>query len=765
MWFVAMKHWHLFAMCAVSLALGGVAQIMGAPAVAATVWTTAIVLVLLILLGSIIGDLRHGKTGVDIIALLTLGATLALAEYLAGAVIALMFASGRALEAYAASRAQRELSALLGRTPRFANRYEQHGLVPVPVESVQPGDRLLMRSGEVVPVDGVLITDTAVLDRSALTGESVPVQYQAGDRVLSGTVNAGSPFDIRAIATAANSTYAGVVRLVEMAQASKAPFVRLADRYAIVFVPLALLMAGLAWISAGEPVRALAVLVVATPCPLLLAAPVAFVAGMSRAARRGILIKGGGAFETLARATVLLLDKTGTLTTGLARLSAIETCGDVDATELLHLAASLDQVSQHVMATAIVAAARERHVPLVMPVAVTEQPGAGLEGTVDGHHVMLGTYTWMATRIAPSAWSERIVQHVVYEGTSGVFVAIDGNWAGSLLLRDEIRLETPKALRALRRAGMEKILMVSGDRQDVSETIAAALGVDTVLAERSPEDKVDAVLAERAEAVTVMVGDGINDAPALAAAHVGVAMGARGAGASSEAADVVLLVDRLDRLAEAIQIARHARRIAMQSVVIGMGLSLIAMGAAMGGWLAPVAGALLQEGIDVAVILNALRALGTGRTRQVQATLPQTTVARLMAEHQELIPVIDRLDTVAHELDTLSPVVARHELTKVAQELQAHLLPHEEHDDATLYPTLAGLLGGDDPMGTMSRTHREIAHLTRLYTRLVTALPHEGPGREDQRELRRVLYSLSAILRLHFAQEEELFATLADDGI
>jgi heavy metal translocating P-type ATPase len=762
---VQFRHLILLILSAVGLAAGGGARLAGTDEVADAAWLAAIVLVLCSLLVAIVQDLQRGKTGVDVVAVLAMAGAILLREYLAGAVIALMFASGRALEEYAEARARRELAALLERAPRFAYRYEHGTLIQVPVEAVQPGDQLLVKSGEIVPVDGLVVTPSAVLDESALTGESLPVERRAGEQVRSGTVNAGGPFDLRALLTAANSTYAGVIRLVEAAQTSKAPFVRLADRYALLFVPLTLLLAGLAWVLSAEPVRALAVLVVATPCPLILAAPVAIVSGISQAARRGILIKGGGALETLARARVLLFDKTGTLTTGMARLTAIETCGAFDFATLLRLAASLDQMSQHVFAIAIVAAAREQQLTLAIPSAVEEQAGAGLKGIVDGHQVMLGSFTWVSDGALPSPWAHRLLKRMAYEGTSGVFVAVDGALAGALLLADEIRLETPKALRSLRQAGIEKILMVSGDRQDVAETIAAALGVDSVLAERTPQDKVDAVLSERADAVTLMVGDGINDAPALAAADVGVAMGARGAGASSEAADVVLLVDRLDRLTETLRIAGRTRGIALQSVLVGMGLSVAAMLVAALGLLAPVAGALVQEGIDVAVILNALRALGPGRVRSTGKALPHATVQRLTVEHRELYPVLDRIRAMADRLDGLTPQTARTELETVDRLLREHLLPHEVRDDAELYPLLAELLGGEDPMGTMSRTHREIAHLLRLYTRLVGDLPLEGPEPEDRRDLQRVLYSLSAILRLHFAQEEELFATMVDDGI
>ncbi|MFY0583196.1 heavy metal translocating P-type ATPase [Cystobacter fuscus] len=303
--------------------------------------------------------------------------------------------------------------------------------------------------------------------------------------------------------------------------------------------------------------------------------------------------------------------------------------------------------------------------------------------------------------------------------------------------------------------------MVSGDRADVVESIAAALGVDGVLSERSPQDKVRAVLTERSAGVTLMVGDGINDAPALAAADVGVAMGARGSGASSEAADVVVLVDRLDRLVEALLVARRARAIALQSMLLGMGLSLVAMGFAAVGMLGPVAGALLQEGIDVASILNALRALGGGGPHPVHPALPAETVRQLRAEHQELRPVLERIQALADRLDALEPRRQRAELLALEGLLCGRLLPHERRDDTELYPTLAPLLGGEDPLGSMSRTHREIAHLGRLYQRRVSDLPEEGPDPAERRELRRLLYGLGAILQLHFAQEEELFQTVS----
>jgi heavy metal translocating P-type ATPase len=765
-----LRSWDLWLLALCTLALGGgfVAWALAGGAVRDALWIAAIVPALVAAVATIVAALRRGELGVDVVAVLALAGALALEQYLAGAVIALMFASGRSLETYAEARARRELGVLLARTPRFAHRYQDGALADVAVDAVVAGDRLLVKSGEVLPVDGVVAGEGAVIDESALTGEALPVNRGRGEQVRSGTVNAGAPFDLRAIAAARESTYAGVVRLVESAQRQKAPFVRLADRYALLFVPLALGVAGLAWVLSGEALRALAVLVVATPCPLILAAPVALVAGMSRAARRGVLIKGGGAFETLARARVLLFDKTGTLTIGEARLAAMESAGELEPREILRLAASLEQVSQHVMAAAVVSAARERDLALSLPERVSETHGAGLCGEVDGRRVALGSYEYVAARVEalPIEWARGMLRRMAYEGTSGVFVAVDGRLAGVLLLTDRIRADTPKTLRSLRRAGIERVVMVSGDRQDMAETVAAALDVDSVLAERTPEDKVDAVVAERPEGITLMVGDGINDAPALAAADVGIAMGARGAAASSEAADVVLLVDRLDRVTEALLIARRSRRIAVQSVVVGMGLSAAAMAAAAWGFLAPVAGAVLQEGIDVAVILNALRALGRGSAEGPARALPRATAERLKAEHRQLEPMLDHIRSVADTLGELDMEAARAELETVDRDLQEHLLPHEAKDEADVYRDLAKLLGGTDPMGAMSHTHREIVHLARLHHRLVAELPADAGAWEElsRRDLRRVLYALDAVLRLHFAQEEELYETMAEEA-
>lgn len=755
----------LLALALAGLAVGGILWLFGSPDTAEVAWALTTAAVLGPLAFSVFRQLLRGEAGVDVIALLAMAGALLLGEYLAGAVVALMLTGGQGLEAYADARARRELSALLERAPKVVHRYEGAGLVSPPIEEVRRRDLLLVKPGEIVPVDGLVVSEAAVVDESAITGEVRPVTRLEGEQVLSGTVNAGPSFDMRAISSAAESTYAGIIRLVEQAQTSRAPLVRLADRYALYFLPLTLLIAGAAWIWSGDAVRALAVLVVATPCPLILAAPVAIVSGISVAARRGIIVKGGGALETLARARNLLLDKTGTVTTGHATVADIEVFGPHQAGEILRLAASLEQLSPHVHAAAVVSAARERGIELSLPADVAEKAGDGIEGRVNGQKVVVGKWDWVVKgrRVPPQA--RRVLRRTAFEGAVPIFVAVDGGVAGALILEDPIRPEIHRTLRTLRRLGMERITLLTGDHPDLADVVGTAVGADEVLAERSPAEKVEAVHVAKKRGVTVMVGDGINDAPALAAADVGIAMGARGASASSEAADIVLAMDRLDRLADAIRIARRSRSIALQSILVGMGLSLAAMLFAAAGWLRPVAGAFLQEGIDVVVILNALRALrirafeGEKNAEAVEAT------QQARAEHRELFPRLRRLREVADRLDSLPPAEARLQLEEVGRFLVGQLIPHEEREDATLYPLVARLIGGDDPTGTMSRAHLEITHLTRLFIRLLEDLPPEGPVSEDLSDLRRVLYGLHALLRVHFAQEEEHYLTLIDERL
>jgi heavy metal translocating P-type ATPase len=593
---------------AVALIVGFAVRLRGFEDWADLIWDAATALVLTALLVEIVTSLRRGEVGLDIVAALSMAGALAFGEHLAAVVVALMYAGGQYLESFAERRAGREMTALLERVPRSAIRHRGAGLEEIPLAAVEPGDRLLIRRGEVVPVDGVVAEGLAVLDRSALTGESVPVQHHAGEAVLSGSTNAGDAFDLSASRRAAESTYAGIVRLVAEAQGSKAPMARLADRYALVFLAVTVLLAGGAWLVTGDPIRALSVLVVATPCPLILAVPVAIVSGTSRAAKIGVLVKGGQALETLSRVRTLVIDKTGTLTHGSANLVACRLIPPWNEDEVLRLAASVDQASTHVIAEALVAEARARGLTLSRPQEAVETPGEGVEGLVEGRRVAVGGLHFLAGRAVPPG--ERLDPHAHAAGAVQVGVAVDGHVAGVLVLADRLREGTGALLAELRALGIERIVLATGDRPEVAREVARDLAVDEVRAGLTPDEKLTLVASERPRGPVLMAGDGVNDAPALAAADLGVAMGARGAAASAEAADVVILVDRLDRIAPAIRIAQRARGIALQSVSIGLGLSFAGMIAAALGYLAPVEGALIQEAIDVAVILNALRALG-----------------------------------------------------------------------------------------------------------------------------------------------------------
>ncbi|MEP9354317.1 heavy metal translocating P-type ATPase [Xanthobacter sp. KR7-65] len=592
---------------AVGLALLG----LGRPAAAAIAFAAGTVPVLAVLVFDIARALRDGRIGLDVLALLSMATALGFGEPLAGNVVALMYAGGQQLERFAAGRARREMSALVARAPRDAVRHEDGALRIVPVDCLMPGDRVLVRQGDTVPADGRIADRAAVLDVSSLTGEARPARVEIGAEAASGAVNVGEAFDLVVLRSAAESTYAGIVRMVEAAAASRAPMVRLADRYALGFLVAAVGLAVGAALVSGDPRRALAVLVVATPCPLILAVPVALMSGLSRAARRGVLVKNGGALEKLASVSALVIDKTGTLTHGRAGLEEVRAAPGMDSDEVLRLAASLDQASSHVIAQALVQAAGRRGLVLSPPRDVVEEGGVGLRGTVDGRAVAIGGARYVSA-LAGGDFAE--LRTALPPASAVVAVAVDGRPAGLLVFTDRLRDDAADMLGALRRGGVTHIALASGDRAEAVDAVGRQLALDDWAGELSPQGKVERILRARAGAPggVMMVGDGVNDAPALAAADVGVALGARGAAASAEVADVVLLVDRLDRLAEAMAIARRALAIARQSVGWGIGLSMAGMLAAAFGLLEPVEGALLQEAIDVVVILNALRVLMPG---------------------------------------------------------------------------------------------------------------------------------------------------------
>lgn len=596
----------LAALAFLCLAGGGVLYLATRPEQAALIWLVGAGSVFVVLIIDILRALLNGRMGVDAIAALSIGVGLALGENLAAAIVAVMYAGGQLLESFAEGRARRDMTALLGRVSRTAMRYQAETLESVPIEALKPQDRILVRKGEVVPVDGRLLAATAVLDLSALTGESLPVPIQMGHEVPSGCTVLGDAFDLLVLRESKESTYAGIVRLVEQAQASRAPMARLADRYALYFLGITLLLAGSAWWWSGEATRALAVLVVATPCPLILAVPVAVIAGMSRAASHGVLVKTAGALEALAAVTTVVVDKTGTVTSARPEVADVRAEEGFTADEVLRLAASLDQASGHVAAEALVRAATSRGLALTLPLEVVEDAGRGLAGTVERRRVVLGGSGYVLSQLIPDTGLSRAG---VASGTAVVAVGVDGRAAGLILLSDPLRPDAQTTIQAFREGGVRRIVMASGDRTDVAKQASATLALDAVAGDLTPEGKVELIRREADRGVVMMVGDGVNDAPALALADVGVAIGARGSAASSEAADVVLLADDLARLPLACRIARRSRNIARQSAVAGLVLSGGAMVMAAFGYLTPVQGALLQEVIDVAVILNALRAL------------------------------------------------------------------------------------------------------------------------------------------------------------
>jgi heavy metal translocating P-type ATPase len=531
-----------------------------------------------------------------------------------------------------------------------------------------------------------------------------------------------------------------------------------------VFLAATLLLAGGAFAVSGEPVRALAVLVVATPCPLILAVPVAIIAGVSRCAGKGVLVKGGGALEMLARMKTVILDKTGTITDGRARLIEVKTRTDLDPLEVLRLAASLDQSSHHVIARALVAAARERGLELVAPSGTWEAAGSGVTGNIDNHEIAVGGWEFISERIDDTAFSRDVWEWIRRDGTVSVLTAIDGVLAGAFLLADEVRPEAGSVLRQLREAGVERIVLATGDRTEIAESLQSFLVLDNVAAELKPEDKTKIVEAERRAGPVMMVGDGVNDAPALAAADIGVAMGARGAAASSEAADVVILVDRLDRLVSAIRIAHRSRSIALQSVYVGMALSAAGMIAAAFGYLTPVQGALLQEAIDVIAISNALRALGEPfRGSRKTTRLAHAELLKLEAEHGALMDVLDEIRHTSARIQQLPEEEVRHQLARLDALLRQRLLPHERHDDEELYPRLRRQAGTSDAFAGMSRTHMEIQRQVQNLTSLRKALGGLGPSPTQRYEIQRLLHGLEAITRLHFAQELEIYRLLEDE--
>ncbi len=553
------------------------------------------------LLLGMVQDILHGRYGVDILAVVAIGSTLAVGEYWATIVIVIMMTGGEALELYANNRAKTELSALLARAPKIAHKHMVDGSTrDVPIDEVGKGDVLLVRPGEVIPVDAVVVDGVSTLDESSITGESELVDVAKGVEILSGAINGGSPLTIKTVREAKDSQYEQIVQLVKAASEARAPFVRLADRYAVPFTIIAFIIAGVAWAVSGDARRFAEVLVVATPCPLLLAAPIALISGMSRSAKHGIIVKNGGILEKLSTVRTAAFDKTGTLTNGILTIDTIIPAGKTKERDVLQIAASAERVSGHVTAVAMVDEAATRNIELLDVTKVVEVPGDGVTCKIGRSVVVAGKRELL---IKNGIKADTIPE---YRQTA-TYVAKGKKFIGAITYADTIREDSVEMLSLLKSLGIDNLLMITGDHQETADKIAGQLGITEVYAGCLPKDKLDIVKNYQTRPF-MMTGDGVNDAPVLAVSDVGVAMGARGATAASESADVVIMVDSISKVATAIDIAIHTIRVAKQSVIIGIVISVLLMLVAATGVIPAVVGAMLQEVVDVVVIFNALRA-------------------------------------------------------------------------------------------------------------------------------------------------------------
>jgi heavy metal translocating P-type ATPase len=751
--------WALLTGITAAIVSGAGFRLSDRPHAANIAWIVATAMGLLPAVAWVARSLLRRRIGVDVIAVLALAGTLGVAQYLAGAVVALMLMLGAALESYARHWAARDLRGVLERAPTVARRRTDEGAEEaIDPDGVRPDDHLLVEPGDTVPVDG-FTEGEAVLNEFVVTGDPDPVERRPGERVASGAVNAGAAFTMRATATAGTSTYTSIVRLAREAVSQRAPMVRLADRFAIVFVPFTLLLAGLAWAVGGEFVRVVAVLVVATPGPLLLAAPIAMASGLSRSARHGVVVRDGRALEGLAQAGTMLIDKSGTLTLGRPKATEMVSAPGVERDDVLRLAASVEQFSRHVLAGAVVAEAARRGLALSEAQDVREEPGRGIIGQVDGRTVWVGQLDGDLT-----PWAEQERSRAELDGAAVVWVSLDGAPSGALLVTDPVRTDARRNVRRLREAGLNRLVMLTADRQQIADEMGRMVGVDDVVAQCDPQCNAERVREESRHAVTVMVGDGVHDGAALAAARVGVALGASGASASAEAADAVLTVDRLDRLADAVEIARHVRRVGFQTAAAGMVLVLTAMCIAMTGLLVPIAGALVREGIEVLVIGVALRALLGGVRRRRLPSSTDELIDQFAVEHEKLRDALIRLrmtaDLVATEHDGATCVDA---LRDAHVRLSRQVISLDEAEERQLYPALADAVGGETT-ATMTRAHTEIRRLVDRVDGHLCQTSDSRLSADQVPDLLATLYGLDAILRLHFAEEEENLFSLSSAG-
>lgn len=597
------NEYRLFCLSILAIIIALVLKLLGQDTASNIVLGVVAVIELIPLLWSMWQDFKTGRYGIDILAATAIIASVLLKEYWAAIVIVLMLTGGEALENYAENRAKSELKSLLENAPQKANLLKKGKIVEVTVNEIKIGDKLFVKAGELVPVDGIIVDGSASFDESSLTGESLPEAKILGDNLLSGSINIDGAVTIKATAKAEDSQYQQIVKLVKGASATKAPFVRLADRYSIPFTILAYAIACGVWAISGEAIRFLEVIVVATPCPLLLAAPIALISGMSRASSKGIIVKSGTALERLAEAKSMAFDKTGTLTSGNIVVDEIKVINNFESSEVLGYAASLEQNSGHILAEAVVNAAREQGVKFKKAKHVQETHGRGLSAMIKRKEIIVGRYSLIEDREVsiPKSFKPESIQK------TAIFIAIDGQLAGYITLKDELRDETPQTLDSIYRMGIKNIMMITGDNKAVAEKVSSDLNIKNFHADALPADKLHIIEKVKQKPV-VFVGDGVNDAPILTAADVGIALGARGSTAASESADIVIMLDDFGRVATALAIAKRTFFIARQSILIGIGLSIGLMLIFATGKFTPLAGAIVQEVVDVFVIVNALRA-------------------------------------------------------------------------------------------------------------------------------------------------------------
>jgi heavy metal translocating P-type ATPase len=597
------REYSLFSVALLTVIAGAALELANQPVAAH--WLLGVIAIIEVLpLGwDMLQDVRSGRYGIDILAATAIITSVILGQYWAGIVVVLMLTGGEALENFAQHRAKSELDTLLEHAPQKARVIRKGKTLEVRVSELHVGDKIIIKAGELVPVDAVIIDGTASFDESSLTGESLPQPKQTGSQLLSGSINLDGAVTAKATASAEDSQYQQIIKLVRNAAASQAPFVRLADRYSLPFTVLAYAIASTVWILSGQAVRFLEVIIVATPCPLLLAAPIALISGMARASRYGIIIKTGSALERLAEAKTIAFDKTGTLTSGVLQVSEVTAFGSYTKDQVLALAASLEQSSNHVLAHAIVASAKAKKLKLTKAKHIQDITGRGLSANVKGQTVLVGRFSLLEEQGVqpPKKFKAGDIKQ------TAAYVALDNTLVGVITLKDELRPEAKATLDSLRQQGINDFMVVTGDNQATARSIAKQLGITNVHAETLPADKLHILEAVK-DRPLVFVGDGVNDAPVLTAADVGIALGARGSTAASESADMVIMLDDISRVATALTIAKRTFKIARQSILVGIGLSVLLMAVFATGKFPPLAGAIIQEVVDIVVIFNALRA-------------------------------------------------------------------------------------------------------------------------------------------------------------